>query len=170
MLSVENSLEILIFSDSHGDHFRMRRVIEAHPKATHVLFCGDGLADIAHLEKDFPMRVFISVKGNCDGWLSSLEELDERIFLLGGLRIFMTHGHTYGVKGGYGVAATHAAGAQADVLLFGHTHIPYEGRLTANDRCIHLFNPGSIGARGNEASYGVLTIMENGYLFSHGQA
>ena len=76
----------------------------------------------------------------------------------------MMHGHTHGVKGGYGVAAAYAASQGAGVLIFGHTHLPYEGYLDTRDGRVHLFNPGSIGA----SSYGVLTVKENGYLLSHG--
>lgn len=163
------SLEILIFSDSHGAVHSMRRVIESHQGATHILFCGDGLCDIDALEKEFPSRVFLSVRGNCDGFLSAFDVPTERVIELCGLRILMMHGHTHGVKGSYGVAASHAAKENADILLFGHTHIPYEGWLTVNEKRIHLFNPGSIGKseRGKHC-YGVLTVRENGYLFSHG--
>lgn len=161
-------MEILIFSDSHGALSSMRRVIEAHPGATHILFCGDGIKDITALEKDFPKRVFLSVKGNCDAWFSPGECPTERLFTLGGLRILMMHGHTHGVKGSYGVAASYAAKEGADILLFGHTHLPFEGGLSVKEKRVHLFNPGSIGERGGDASYGVLTVRENGYLFSHG--
>ena len=159
-------MEILIFSDSHGDNSRMRRVILSHPDTTHVLFCGDGLRDVESLELEFRNLVFVSVKGNCDGLLGHFDTPYERIITLAGRKILMMHGHTHGVKGSYGIAASHAASEGADLLLFGHTHIPYEGRMEINERCIHLFNPGSIGT--NEYSYGVLTLTENGYLFSHG--
>lgn len=159
-------LEILIFSDSHGSALPMRRAIEAHPMAKYVLFCGDGVRDIAELEQAFPAMIFVSVKGNCDLFVSEDDAPTERIFTLGGLTVLLTHGHLYGVKGGYGVAATYAARAGADLLIFGHTHHPIEGRMSVGDKSIHYFNPGSIGS--GERSYGVLTVRENGYLFSHG--
>ena len=162
-------LEILIFSDSHGAAFAMRQVIESHTNATHILFCGDGLRDIATLEEVFPTRVFLSVRGNCDGLLSAFDVPTERLLTLGNLRILCMHGHTHGVKGGYGVAASYAASAGAELLLFGHTHVPYEGRLCVKGKTVHLFNPGSIGRSvDGKSSYGVLTIRENGYLLSHG--
>ena len=169
VLCTERALEILIFSDSHGAVSHMRRVIETHPNATHILFCGDGLRDVEAMEKAFPTRVFLSVKGNCDSLFSSFETPYERLITLGGFRLLMMHGHTHGVKGSYGVAASHAAAQSAEILLFGHTHIPYEGWLCVGEKRIHLFNPGSIGTyEGSAPSYGVLTIRENGYLLSHG--
>ncbi|MBE6655348.1 MAG: YfcE family phosphodiesterase [Ruminococcaceae bacterium] len=162
----ENSLEILIFSDSHGDTARMRKVIRSHPDAKHVLFCGDGLRDVDALETELKGIVFLSVKGNCDGLFTHFDTPCERLITLSGRKLLMMHGHTHGVKGSYGVAASHAASEGAEILLFGHTHIPYEGRIEVNGKCVHLFNPGSIGT--NKYSYGILTFRENGYLFSHG--
>ena len=168
-LGTKGILEVLIFSDSHGAYRQMRRVIENHPCASHVLFCGDGLRDVEALEKDFPKQVFVSVKGNCDGLLSYYDAPYERLFTLGELRVLMMHGHTHGVKGGYGVAAAYAASQGATILLFGHTHLPCEGKISIGNEEIHFFNPGSIGcAYGSAPSYGVLTVKENGYLFSHG--
>ncbi len=161
-------LEILIFSDSHGNVAPMRRAIAAHPEAKYVLFCGDGLRDIETVEEAFPEKIFLSVRGNCDLFLST-DTPTERVFTLGGRSILLTHGHLLGVKGSYGVAASHAHDAGAELLIFGHTHLPYEGRMETGDGVIHLFNPGSIGrAYGGAYSYGILTVGDNGYLFSHG--
>ena len=158
-------MEVLIFSDSHGASYRMRSVIRSHPDATHILFLGDGLGEIEGLEKEFPKRIFISVRGNCDGWFASLDTPTERSLTLGGVSLLMMHGHTHGVKGGYGAAASYAASQNATLLLFGHTHLPYEGYVDTSLGRVHLFNPGSIGA----SSYGVFTVRENGYLLSHGE-
>lgn len=163
-------LEILIFSDSHGNVDPMRRVLAQHPSASHVLFCGDGIRDLAALEAAFPKKIFLGVKGNCDFLvLDENAPVERRIDLLG-LRILLLHGHTVGVKEGYGLAASHAYESDADIVIFGHTHLPYEGRMQVKDRNVHLFNPGSIGRRfyNGTFSYGVLTAEENGYLFLHG--
>lgn len=159
-------LETLIFSDSHGRADGMRAVIEAHPNARYVLFCGDGAKEVMTLEAQFPQKIFVAVKGNCD-LFSDLPE--ERVFALGGYKVLLMHGHTHGVKGGYGFAAKHACDAGAELLIFGHTHLPYEGRMQVGDATVNLFNPGSIGKRASgNLSYGILTVGENGYLFSHG--
>ena len=155
--------EILIFSDSHGGVSQMECVLKKHPAAKHVLFCGDGLRDLEKTENSLKDRILVSVRGNCDGFFGA-DIPFERAFSLCDLSILMMHGHLLGVKGGYGVAAAYAKKRGADILIFGHTHLPYEGRLETADGSIHLFNPGSIG----RGSYGVLTIRENGYLFSHG--
>lgn len=163
-------LEILIFSDSHGNVDPMRRVIAQHPSASHILFCGDGIRDLAPLEAALPKKIFLGVKGNCDFFVRDDSfPVDRRIELLG-LRILLLHGHTVGVKEGYGLAASRAYESDADIVIFGHTHLPYEGRMQVKDRTVHLFNPGSIGKRfyNGTFSYGLLTVGESGYLFSHG--
>ena len=161
-------MKVLIFSDSHGRELPMRRVIASHSAASYILFCGDGVRDIEMLAQEFPTKIFVSVRGNCDLFISEDDAPTERVIALGGHRIFMTHGHVYGVKGGYGTAVARAAQQGADILIFGHTHLPTEGRMQVGDASVHYFNPGSIGSA--DHSYGVLTMRENGYLFSHGNA
>ena len=63
---------------------------------------------------------------------------------------------------------------EADVLIFGHTHVPLELRLTpdrayeyAVTKPLILLNPGSLGDR--EASFGTLTIRGGQLLPGHGQ-
>ncbi len=124
------------------------------------------MRDVETVEQEFPNLVVLSVKGNCDSLFTHFDTPYERLVTLGGRKLLMMHGHTHGVKGSYGVAAAHAASEGAEILLFGHTHLPYEGKIEVKGRCVHLFNPGSIGAKGE--SYGILTVRENGYLFSHG--
>lgn len=91
-----------------------------------------------------------TVPGNCD-W-GSLDE-PERLIELGGVRIFMMHGHTRNVKYS-GMSAYYAAKELgADILLYGHTHVPtvdYDGTL-------YTMNPGTAGDR-NRGSYGVITV------------
>ena len=69
-----------------------------------------------------------------------------------GVRIFGTHGHRYGVKQGLIRFSLAAQEQQAQVALFGHTHIPYcrqEGGLW-------LLNPGACGGRA--PSCGIVTV------------
>lgn len=93
---------------------------------------------------DIPLT---AVPGNCDG-LSSESVLTLE---LGGKRIFMTHGHLHGVKLHYQRILYAALEAEADLLLFGHTHRPecfYE-------RGLWVMNPGACGKNG---TYGVVNI------------
>ncbi len=134
-----------------------------------ILFLGDGLRDAEWL--DTRGAAFYDVRGNCD-WFGGGDTPDERTLCLEGHKLFLTHGHAYGVKGGVGALISHAAGLGADIVLFGHTHTPLCMTLpigetvggTVLTRPMYLFNPGSLGA----GSFGTLTLRSETVLFSHG--
>ena len=76
-------------------------------------------------------------------------------------RIFVTHGHAYGVKSGLGRLIDKAESVGADIALYGHSHIP---DLTYM-RGISAFNPGSISMprqEGRRCTYGTIEISEDG--------
>ena len=161
-------MEILIFSDSHGNVHPMLRVIKEHPRATHVLFCGDGVKDLDDVEACFPHLILLGVRGNCDFFGCDAYPY-ERELTLGGLHILMMHGHTHGTKGGYGAAVAYAGREGFDLLFCGHTHVALDTRYEVGERHLHVFNPGSIGKIEEGCyHYGVLTLRDNGYLLSHG--
>ena len=147
-------MKVLIFSDSHRELSYMRRAIESE-QPDYVFHLGDHDSDAAELERECPLLPIAAVCGNCDAWGSDSPNV--RLVTLGGLRIFLCHGHTYGVKRGL-LRVTYAAReAQADILLFGHTHEPYREK----DRYgMTLFNPGSCGY--GRPTYGCLTIPAEG--------
>lgn len=158
----------LIFSDSHGSLLNMRRAIRQNKDAEVVFFLGDGLADAEILAGEFPALAWIAVRGNCDMssvFLNSTAEKVERI-TLEGKKIVLTHGDLYGAKFSDTRLRYLAMEEGADILLFGHTHEPYECFVSDAEKPFWIFNPGSVSlARG---SFGVLTIRDGVPLFSHG--
>ena len=164
-------LKCLIFSDSHGHGLaRMKRVIESHSDAEVIFFLGDGLSEAETLRAEFPDRMVLSVRGNCDfAPLSPAEETDE--ITLEGVRIVFTHGHLYDAKWSYTRLSALAASRGAKICLFGHTHRPTEEYHSEGNPPFTLFNPGSIGQPNlGRPSYGVLTLANGAYLLSHGEA
>ena len=139
-----------------------------------VLFLGDGLRDLD--AGDFPASTLFAVQGNCDmtprmadgGTVS-----DELLLSFEGHRLLLSHGHRYHVKSGVGAILSRAVRAGADLVLFGHTHMPIckripEGTVVGGveiSHPIYLFNPGSIGQGG---SFGTLSLCGEQVLFSHG--
>jgi putative phosphoesterase len=176
-------MTLLILSDSHGrpDHIReaIRRV-----KPDGILFAGDGLRDLTACDLPAPPEgcPLWAVSGNCD-WLHSpliiggslFEALEEELITWEGIRILLMHGHRHGVKGGPGQAIACALSRNADVLVFGHTHVPLELHLSpdrprsdlAVTKPLSVFNPGSLGDR--NASFGTLTVKDGRLLFGHGE-
>ena len=162
-------MKILVISDSHGDVTSIQKIISLHRDAELLIFLGDGLRDLASASDVIPATMAtVSVCGNCDFFsLGSLSARDEETLTVEGRRLFITHGHKYGVKGGLGALASAAHSRGADIVLFGHTHEPHESRVEIDGRSIQLFNPGSIGRPHDRLThYGILDIRKNGVLFS----
>ena len=134
-------------SDSHGSKKNMFDALEIESPDV-ILHLGDNIRDCYDIEAMHPEIMLRSVKGNCDQGYPGLE-MDE--FTLEGKRIFMTHGHLFSVKIGKKRIDEAATARDVDILLFGHTHIPY---YNEKDGLITI-NPGSIGL---DKSYAVLEI------------
>ena len=158
-------MKCLIFSDSHGDTYYMRRAIDKNPDAEVIFFLGDGISDAEAVALGDSCRMWIAVRGNCDftGFFKNQCLNKNEEITLEGKKIFLTHGDFYGVKGGLENLTAAARARGADIVLFGHTHAAKE----AYDDGLYIFNPGSIG--GYEHSFGVLNISGAGILLSHGR-
>lgn len=141
-------MKIVVFSDSHGNTENMEEVIRREEPGL-VLHLGDLCRDIEEIQRRFPTLTVQNVCGNCDGFT---ETPDQRILRVEGRRILMMHGHRYQVKAGCGPAVWAAREAGADVLLFGHTHIPCCEEVDG----LWVLNPGS--CRGRGASYGIVAL------------
>lgn len=152
-------MRILVISDSHGKSGSVAKVLLREASAEIVLHLGDGAFDLLDLKDEFPDKMFLAVKGNCDyGVDLPISEL--RSF--GEARIFLTHGHAYDVKFGLEKLINTAMYNEADVVLFGHTH----NALTDYFEGLHIMNPGSLGSGYPHCSYGIIDITEAGIVCS----
>ena len=170
-------MNILVFSDSHGRGSNMLEALSRQIKRPDaIVFLGDGLKDLYYC--DFGDVPIFAVRGNCDVYSFFVKgnAEDEMVMTLDGKKIMMTHGDRYGVKNGLArlVAAANEKGA--DIVLFGHTHMPTSLYLDSDEndfgirlnKPIYLFNPGSIGGYG--ATFGTLELGKRGeVLLSHGE-
>ena len=148
-------MKILVFSDSHGQPDFMQEMITRNRRADAVIFLGDGQRDIELMRSMFPEIAFIAVRGNCD-FGSDLPVRE--IVNLDGVRILCTHGHYYNVKSTLYNLVCAAREAEADLVLFGHTH----QALCDYEDGLHIMNPGS--ASGYDASCGIVDIFPQGIL------
>ena len=138
-------MKILVFSDSHRALGTMYDAIERlRPDA--VLHLGDHLEDAESMESVFSGVDFYHVPGNCDFFTSAPPSLT---ISLDGVRIFLTHGHLFGVKSGLT-----RVGAQ--LALFGHTH----RALLEQQDGLWLMNPGACGA--GRSDFGEIITDEHG--------
>jgi len=165
-------LTFLVASDTHG---RADLLLEAFRRARPdgVLFLGDGLRDLNVLPADITLR---AVRGNCD-WTAREDAPPVRVEEIAGYRVYMTHGHLQGVKLSLDAAIENAVAAGADVLLYGHTHVPFEktcpvGSLIGETVLIKpllVLCPGSLGQPPDgHPSFATLTLAAGGVLAGFG--
>lgn len=168
-------MEFLVLSDSHGNPERLTDIYKRQiKKPDGIFFLGDGLRDLDLC--DFSDTPVYCVRGNCDFFSFDIdrEAKDERIEEVRGYKVMLSHGHLYGVKHSLGKILHSAAQKGADILLFGHTHIPYEhvytperGEIAGLQKTLYVMNPGAVG--GYVCSFGCIGISDGGQiLLSHG--
>ena len=134
-------MRILVLSDSHGDVDSMKKAVE-RVQPDQIIHLGDHWRDGAALKKAFPLLPVAQVPGNCDLYDFSARGPDPLILSLDGHRVMLTHGHHHHVKSNLLSIRYAAMEAEAELCLFGHTHIPF---LQSVDG-LTLLNPGSIGS------------------------
>lgn len=164
-------MKCIVISDSHKSYENIARAVRKNPDADVVFFLGDGIYAVEEYAERFNSMAWIYVLGNCDRPTAingQFVKKVERINLCG-RKIVLTHGDLYGAKYGDGGLISLAEEEGADIVLYGHTHVPKEEYIS--EREIWLFNPGSLerGASDGKATFGLLTLSDSGdVLFSHG--
>lgn len=150
-------MKILVLSDTHGYLERARHVLARIGDCMEMVFhLGDYDEDAKALAREFPQLPFHYVKGNND---FSPDTPAKKLLRVGGKALLLTHGHKQRVHWNPGTIGYWAEEQGADVVLFGHTHIP----LWDDSGRVALFNPGSLSLPrdGGKPTFGILSL-ENG--------
>ncbi len=121
-----------------------------------VVHLGDGGRDVSKIETQFPQIPLRAVRGNCDIG-SVLPDTD--FFTVGKAKIFITHGHIYGVKWTLKALIDEACLRGADIVMFGHTHIANYSMSGG----IQALNPGTCGFAPSP-SYAEVIIDDRGEI------
>lgn len=129
-------MRILIVSDTHGYSENLQRVLEREKPFHALIHCGDVERQEEEIRQMAGCPCYM-VAGNNDWFTDLRSELE---ISLADYRIFLTHGHTYGVSMGYHRLRDEARRKQAQIVIFGHTHRPL---IEQGDNLV-LLNPGSI--------------------------
>lgn len=134
-------MKILVFSDSHSAHSFMEQCFQAvQPDA--VIHLGDYVRDGEWLQSEHPSLRLFQVAGNCDRGRVLPDVPEVMVEQLGGVKIYMTHGHLQGVKLFLDKLILDGQRCGADVILYGHTHQADCRRLSEGQ---WILNPGSAG-------------------------
>ena len=156
-------MKIIVMSDSHGSMFNVRALFSMHPDADMYLHLGDGCENFADYccQKGMP---YAAVKGNCDFYSGAPSK---EVVTVDGKRIFMSHGHLYGVKRSTEEIINAGREEDADIILFGHTHEPLCEYIDPGDggKPLYLINPGSIAQpRSGNPTYALITTQRGKIL------
>ncbi|NEZ46836.1 metallophosphoesterase [Clostridium niameyense] len=149
-------MRIGVISDTHRYIYDINFLLEELGNVDVIIHLGDNVEDVKSIYKYYDGKI-INVRGNCDFNLSAPLELVEEIE---GKRFLITHGHKYNVKYSLANLRYKALEVEADVVLFGHTHV---SQIEFMDN-IWFINPGSVSLpRDGGKSIGIITI-ENGQI------
>ncbi len=142
-------MKILVVTDCHGRFEKLLKVFEDENPDI-ILCAGDNSTDVEELSYLREDKKYYIVRGNCDFY--DMKHRDIEIFDILGKKFLLAHGHHYGVKSTYDLIKREGIEKKIDIVVFGHTHIPYleEGEVT-------LYNPGAL----KDGYYGVIDLEEN---------
>jgi putative phosphoesterase len=133
---VEKKMKVLIVSDTHGrNHCLIDTINRVGPIDLLV-----HLGDIENGEEYILSMITCPaefVSGNND-YFNGLPK--DKLIQIGRYKVFLTHGHRYGVNFSTGNIVEEAKKRKADIVMFGHTHVPIID-LTGN---VWTINPGSL--------------------------
>lgn len=150
-------MKILIVSDTHGEDEQLEEVMTNEMPFDVLVHCGDveGREEYIEVIAECPSYI---VAGNMD-YFSDLRA--EETFEAGEHRIFVTHGHIYGVSWDLDKLVSAAIARNCDVALFGHIHVPVIEKIDG----VLCINPGSLAhprQENRKPSYAVLEIPDDG--------
>ena len=120
-----------------------------------VVHLGDYYDDGEIIAEENPHILFHQVAGNCDRYRCPPFARQMLCYDIGGVRLYMTHGHKQQVKSGTGNLVAEARRYEAKAALYGHTHIPDCHR---EEDGLWVLNPGSCGYGGGSA--GIIEIQD----------
>lgn len=116
-------MKILVLSDSHSSLRFMRKCVE-RIKPDAIVHLGDCYDDGEALAEAYPDIPLHQVAGNCDRYRCPIHASEMLCYKVGGVMMYMTHGHNQRVKSGIGGLVSEARRYEAQAALYGHTHIP----------------------------------------------
>ncbi|WP_041720360.1 YfcE family phosphodiesterase [Alkaliphilus metalliredigens] len=129
-------MKIGVLGDSHGGFENIGLAMKHLGHVNLIIHTGDHYRDRSYIEENYHIKT-IGVSGNCDQ-----EGPDEVVQIIHGKKYFISHGHIYGVTHGINGIFYRGKELGADVVIFGHTHVP----LNVKEEGMIILNPGSVSS------------------------
>ncbi len=132
---------LVILSDTHRNLQPLDKIATVLAESDYIIHLGDLASDANGLLREYPQKTYV-VAGNNDFFGGIPGEL---VLQAEGRRLFMCHGHHYGVKSGTERLVQAAKERGCDIALYGHTHVAdvheEDGVLVINPGCMTRFSP-----------------------------
>lgn len=186
-LEEKENATILIVADSHGSYGTLRSILKQFgAESDALIFAGDGIAELAAVADEgcdnsdfqkFIPPVIAAVEGNNDqdsfsfrNYVSDSPYYFEaqiplnQIITACGHKIFVTHGHRFSLYEGIDNVVEAAIENEAEIAVFGHTHIAMECFYSGN---VQVVNPGSCALpRGSQPPvFALMKLKKNQKMF-----
>lgn len=150
-------MRILIVSDTHRKNDNYLKLLKKQGKLDLIIHCGDveGSEYVISESADCPV---LMISGNND-FFSELPR--DREFNIEKYKVWVTHGHWYGVSMGTEMLKQEARSRGVQIVMFGHTHRPC---IDIEEDLVTL-NPGSLSyprQEGHKPSYALMEIDRQG--------
>ncbi len=142
---------VVVLSDTHGNRRAIDKLSQILRECDYIIHLGDTSNDGAYIRGNYGNKTYL-INGNCDPVKLGENELTLEIE---GVKIFATHGHLYGAKGGNAKLAARAKELGCGVALYGHTHRAREDEVDG----ITVINPGCM-TRYAQGSYCYLVLND----------
>ena len=133
-------MKILICSDSHTRLDYFQKVIDLEDPEM-IIFGGDHSTDAIDMSLVYSEIPFKIVRGNTDYFDKDTRDIE--IFEVYGKKVFLTHGHLFGVKSNLNEIEKKVVSENADICIFGHTHREYMKEIDG----VTYLNPGALQDR-----------------------
>jgi putative phosphoesterase len=145
-------MKILIVSDTHGRNHNYLRTLEKVLPIDLLIHLGDFEGGEEFVETITPCPTEM-ISGNND-FFNGLPK--EKIIHIGKYTVMLTHGHRYGVNYGTHDLREAARKQKADIVMFGHTHVPM---IDLSDS-VWVINPGSLSLPRQHGRIPTFIIMD----------
>ena len=145
-------MKVLIVSDTHGRNHNYLRTLEQVSPIDLLIHLGDFDGGEEYIMSVTPCSTEM-VSGNND-FFNGLPK--DKIIHIGKYTVMLTHGHRYGVYYNTNELRDAALKHNADIVMFGHTHVP----LIDLSQNVWTINPGSLALPRQNGRIPTFILME----------
>lgn len=157
-------MRILVISDSHGRNDDVKEIIEQVGDIDMFIHLGDIEKGVDYIQGLLQCETHMIIGNNDYG----IDLPDQDSFYIGDKKVFITHGHRFYLGYGVGNLKQYALDHEYDVVMFGHTHMPF----LEIEEDITILNPGSISfprQDGREKTFMLIDVDQEGeFHYSQG--